>query len=95
MPEVHPQFVIRGNLAATAVSALNFYYNNHNNGGDVLTSETNVTQIHLLFPSSSSVNKVLPLSQYHECSSLLPPQGPINEALSFGDSVSLMTPLEE
>ncbi len=66
--------------------------NNHNNGGDVLTSETNVTQIHLLFPSSSSsVNKVLPLSKYHECSSLLPPQGPIYEALSFGDSVSSMT----
>jgi len=67
---------------------------NHNNGDDVHTSETkNITQIHLLFPSSSSssLNKVLPLSKYHECSSLLPPQGPIYEALSFGDSVSSMT----
>lgn len=66
---------------------------NCDNGDDIATSQTNITQIHLLFPSSSSsaVNKVLPLSKYHKCSSLLTPQGPIYEALSFGDSVSSMT----
>ena len=51
-----------------------------------------IIQIHLLFsPSSHFNNNLVPLPKYHPSSSLIIPQTPIYEAISYGDGVSSLT----